>query len=170
MKTLYLITGPAGVGKSTISKKIAESLPKSCLIEGDDVYHIVVGGYVSPWKEGNHLSFFWKNCISLIENCLAEGYDVVFNYILSKNDVLKLKNNFSGSDVVIKFVALIVDEKTIVERDKLRPQDCQMGERSIVLLKEILAENFNKSNILDSSKLSVEETYQEILKSDRFVI
>ena len=94
----------------------------------------------------------------------------MFNYILSKKDVLKLKNKFSGSDVIIKFVALIVNEKTIVERDKLRPQDCQMGERSIMLLKEILAENFNKSNILDSSKLSVEETYQEILKSDRFVI
>lgn len=31
---LYIITGPAGVGKSTISKKIAESKKKSVLIEG----------------------------------------------------------------------------------------------------------------------------------------
>ena len=30
---LYIITGPAGVGKSTISKKIAESKKKSVLIE-----------------------------------------------------------------------------------------------------------------------------------------
>jgi len=33
---LYIITGPAGVGKSTISRKIAEDLEKSVLLEGDD--------------------------------------------------------------------------------------------------------------------------------------
>ncbi|HAN10617.1 MAG TPA: hypothetical protein DCP90_08420 [Clostridiales bacterium] len=30
-KTIYIITGPAGVGKSTISQKIAESIDKSVL-------------------------------------------------------------------------------------------------------------------------------------------
>ena len=70
MKTLYLITGPAGVGKSTISKLIAKNLEKSCLIEGDDIYAMVVGSYQSAWKEGNHLDFFWKNSLDLIENSL----------------------------------------------------------------------------------------------------
>ena len=37
MSKLYIITGPAGVGKSTISKKIAESKKKSALIEEDDI-------------------------------------------------------------------------------------------------------------------------------------
>ncbi len=35
MAKLYVITGPAGVGKSTISRKIAEASSKSALIEGD---------------------------------------------------------------------------------------------------------------------------------------
>jgi len=39
MATLYIITGPSGVGKSTISKRIAESTNKSALIEGDEIYH-----------------------------------------------------------------------------------------------------------------------------------
>lgn len=81
MKKLYLITGPAGVGKSTISKALSLKFSKSVLIEGDDVYHMVSGGYVSPWKSGNHMELFWKNSISLIENSLKQGYDVVFNYI-----------------------------------------------------------------------------------------
>ena len=34
MKNLYIITGPPGVGKSTISKRIAELGNKSVLIEG----------------------------------------------------------------------------------------------------------------------------------------
>ena len=60
MPTLYIITGPAGVGKSTISQKIAETKTKSALIEGDEIYHQVVGGYTPAWKEGNHLDTFWK--------------------------------------------------------------------------------------------------------------
>ena len=36
MAKLYILTGPAGVGKSTISKGIAERLEKSDLLEGDD--------------------------------------------------------------------------------------------------------------------------------------
>ena len=51
MSTLYIITGPAGVGKSTISNKIALNKDKSALIEGDLIYHQVVGGYVSPWMK-----------------------------------------------------------------------------------------------------------------------
>ena len=33
MGRLYILTGPAGVGKSTISKGIAERLEKSVLLE-----------------------------------------------------------------------------------------------------------------------------------------
>ena len=45
MAKLYVITGPAGVGKSTISRKIAKASSKSALIEGDDLYSQIVGGY-----------------------------------------------------------------------------------------------------------------------------
>ena len=45
MANLYIITGPAGVGKSTVSKKIAESKSKSVLIEGDYIYSQVIGSY-----------------------------------------------------------------------------------------------------------------------------
>lgn len=46
MSRLYILTGPPGVGKSTISRGLAERLEKSVLLEGDDFYHQVVGGYV----------------------------------------------------------------------------------------------------------------------------
>lgn len=168
MNKLYVITGPAGVGKSTVSNGIAKRLEKSCLIEGDDVYHFVKGGYVSPWLEGNHLDLFWDNSISLMSNSLSKGYDVVFNYILDKEDVKLIKNKFN--DVEIKFVVLLVDEKTIVERDNLREEDCRMGERSLILLKEMIDENFDDSNILNTSDLSVEETIDIIIKEERFKI
>ena len=168
MNKLYVITGPAGVGKSTISSGIADRLEKSCLIEGDDVYHLVKGGYVSPWLDGNHLDLFWDNSISLISNSLSKGYDVVFNYILDKEDIKFIKDKFN--DVEIKFVVLLVDEKTIVERDNLRDEDCRMGERSLILLQEMIDEHFDDSNVLNTSNLGVDETIDIIMRNDRFKI
>lgn len=166
MNKIYLITGPAGVGKSTVSNLLAESLTKSVLIEGDTIYHLVVGGYVAPWQNGNHLKFFFKNVISLIKNSLEEGYDVVYNHIITEDQVELIKQTFKSAQ--IKFVCLMVDEQTIVSRDKLRPLDCQMGERSLVLLNEFKNEKYVQKYILNSSNLTAEQTYKKIVSDDKF--
>ena len=168
MNKLYILTGPAGVGKSTISKKIAELSQKSALIEGDDIYHQVVGGYIPAWKEGNHLDIFWKVSISSIKEYLNDGYDVIFNYIIDVDDINKLKEEFK--DFEIRFVVLMVDEKILLKRDKERPEDCQMNERCIVLLNSFKKKNFNSDNILNTSNLTVDETVKLIIDSDKFII
>lgn len=166
MSKLYIITGPAGVGKSTISKQIAKTSQNSALIEGDTIYHLVCGGYKSPWERENHLNIFWKNCISLIRNFLDDKYDVVFNYIVSKEKIEELKEEFK--DTEMKFIVLMADEKTILERDAMRPEEVQMRERSLVLLQNTRKQDFDKKNILDTSKLSIEETVKTIIEEDRF--
>lgn len=168
MSTLYVITGPAGVGKSTISKKIAESKAKSALIEGDEIYQQVVGSYVSAWKEGNHLDTFLKVCINSIKIYLEDGYDVVFNYIISPDQLEEIKNSIKDCD--IKFVVLLVNEETILKRDKERPEDCQMNERCIILLNSFNDEYKNSDNILDTSNLSIDETVDKIEKEKRFLL
>ena len=168
MSKLYLITGPAGVGKSTVSEIIAKNLKKSALIEGDEIYHFVKGGYVSPWLAGNHLDIFWENSISIIRNFINNGYDIVFNYIIGKDDFEMLKNNFS--DIEIIFTVLIVDEETIIKRDKERPLDCQMKERSLELLKDFKNTNYDDKYILDTSNLNIEETVKTIQAEKRFII
>ena len=156
MSNLFIITGPAGVGKSTISRKIAESKEKSVLIEGDDIYHQVIGGYVQAWKEGNHLNTFWKVCISIIRTYLEDGYDVIFNYIVTPKILKQIQKEFKEYN--IKFVVLLVDEKTLLLRDKERPADFQMNERCITLLNSFKNDNYNKQNILDTSNYTANET------------
>lgn len=168
MPNLYIITGPAGVGKSTVSKKIAESKDKSALIEGDEIYHQVVGGYIPAWKQGNHLDVFWKVCISTIRTYLEAGYDVIFNYIVTPTPLQQMKKEFKN--YTIKFVVLLVDEITLLSRDKERPEDCQMNERCITLLNSFKNNNYNKQNILDTSNLKVNETVDIIENNDRFII
>lgn len=168
MSNLYIITGPAGVGKSTVSRKIANLKNKSVLIEGDDVYHQVVGGYVQAWKKGNHLSTFWKVCISIIRIYLEEDYDVVFNYIVTPTVLKQLQNEFKNYS--IKFIVLLVDENTILLRDQERAEDCQMKERCITLLESFKNNNYNEKNILDTSNISIDETVSIIENEKRFVI
>ena len=141
MNTLYLITGPAGVGKSTVSKQIAQIKEKSVLIEGDDIYNQVIGSYKSPWKEGNHLDTFWKVSIETIRIYLKDGYDVIFNYIIDEEDLEKIIKEVNGFK--IKFVCLLTNEEDLIKRDKERPEDCQMGDRCLVLLN-----SFKKKNLI----------------------
>ena len=153
MASIYIITGPAGVGKSTVSKGIAEKLERSVLLEGDDFYHQVIGGYVQAWKPGNHLNIFWKVCLDTINNYLNDGYDVVFNYIISKDKFIELKKIFEN--VEAKFVVLLVDEETILKRDRNRPREHQMKERSLILY---------------TDKLTINQTIEEIINNEKYYI
>lgn len=101
MSILYIVTGPAGVGKSTISRKLAEQSNKSALIEGDDIYHHIIGGYSPSWENGNHLKTFWKICIEIIETYLQDGFDVIFNYIITPENLRLLEKHFGGYNTLI---------------------------------------------------------------------
>ena len=168
MPNLYVITGPAGVGKSTVSKRLAQNLSKSALIEGDEIYHQVIGGYIPAWKEGNHLQTFWKVCINIVRNYLEDGFDVVFNYIVTPENLALLKNEFK--DYTIKFIVLLVDESTLLLRDKERPLDCQMKERCITLLNNFKNSNYNINNILDTTNLSINQIANIIENDNRFIL
>ena len=168
MPNLYVITGPAGVGKSTVSKRLAQNLSKSALIEGDEIYHQVIGGYIPAWKEGNHLQTFWKVCINIVRSYLEDDFDVVFNYIVTPENLALLKNEFKN--YTIKFIVLLVDESTLLLRDKERPEDCQMKERCITLLNNFKNRNYNINNILDTTNLSIEETINLIQNNNNFIL
>lgn len=168
MNTLYIITGPAGVGKTTISKGLAKRCKKSALIEGDDIYHQVVGGYVQAWKSGNHLKTFWKICINTIKIYLDDGFDVVFNYIVTPENIQLIKSSIQNYN--IKFIVLLTDESTLLSRDKQRPIDCQMNERCLTLLNNFKNRKYSPNNILDTTNLSVDETLNIIEIDNKFIL
>ena len=168
MATLYILTGPPGVGKSTISRGIAERIKKSVLLEGDDFYHQVVGGYVQAWKPGNHLNIFWKVCIDTINNYLNAGYDVIFNYIITKEKFMELKKIFEN--IESKFVVLLVNKETILKRDRERPEEYQMKDRCLVLLNSFLNNNYDEKYILYTDKLTINQTIDEIINNKKYLL
>jgi guanylate kinase len=56
---VFIISGPAGVGKSTTAKKFAEGLKKSAYISGDSISHMPVSGREKPWESDNAKELVW---------------------------------------------------------------------------------------------------------------
>ncbi len=81
-KAIYLISGPCGTGKSTVARLLASKLNQSILIEGDQLFALFNGRKEPEW--GERLAFTWENILSLTKNALANGYDVVIDYIVEE--------------------------------------------------------------------------------------
>ena len=114
------------------------------------------------------MNTFWKVCINIIKTYLEDNYNVIFNYIIAPKDIDFLKDSLKN--INIKFIVLLVDEKTLLERDKNRPEDCQMNERCKVLLKQF-QEYYSKSKyVLDTTNLSINETIEKIKNNNKFIL
>ena len=163
MNKLYIITGPPGVGKSTISKNLAYKLPKSVLIEGDTIYNFFISDHISPWMPNAPLELFWNNTIYLIKNYLKHGYNVIFNYIIDPTQLKRIVKEINNYQ--INFKILIATPEVLIKRDKERPEDCQMKERTILLLNQFINYNYKEKDIIDTSNLSIEETVNKIINS-----
>jgi hypothetical protein len=156
-RTIYLISGPAGVGKSTTSKELVKSLDRSAYISGDDISHIPVNGRGKPWLCPETLSLTWENVISITKNLIKYQYDVVIDYVTLLKELDWLVDQLSDYQVRIIYVVLLVDEDTLKYRDSLRPIENQMGERSIILLQEFKESGVDVKHILDTSKYEMSQ-------------
>ena len=162
MNSVYIISGPPGVGKSTISLDLSKRINKSAYIDGDYIYHQVVNGYVSPWEEGNHLDILYRILIYSTNLYIENGYNVIIDYFLDYEDYLKIKNHINCKN--INYYVLLADNQTIINRDSNRDNSKKMGNRVIDAIKEIEGENIPKEYIIDTSNKSIEEVIICILK------
>ncbi|MCL5789649.1 MAG: AAA family ATPase [Candidatus Thermoplasmatota archaeon] len=165
MNTIYVISGPSAVGKSTISKLVANSLPKSALISGDHVHHMIIGGHLAPWKDVSQDNLTWKNIAELTKNFLDSGFDVVIDAVVFPSKVRYLKDAIGKRDVITKYVILLADKSSLLQRDNERTES--MEERCLVLLEEFNALNPKPRNYLDTTSKSPEEIAGEILRNDQ---
>lgn len=171
--TIHVISGPAGVGKSTTSKQLVQALSKSAYISGDAISHIPVNGRGKPWLCKETYDLTWKNILSLTRNLLEQDYDVVIDYVTFPSDVEWLVQQLTDLEFRLVFVVLLVDRSTLIARDQLRPSEAQMGERSLVLLEEFetcsdLKEQ-NKLYTQEYRREQVSEIVEELRKNPRFI-
>mgnify|MGYP001186290391 CR=1 FL=1 len=168
--TVYVISGPAGAGKSTTSKTIAARLPRSAHIEGDVVDRMVVGGYEMPWLSDYHTGLIWRNIESLVRNFVRERHDVVIDYVAFPHNARAIAEALRGQDVAVKYVVLVMKEDELLRRDALRAPDYRMGERCLAGLREIRESRPDDRHVLDTTEMTVEEAVEAILEGTNWIV
>lgn len=168
---IYVITGPSGVGKSTISAMLARELDNSALVQGDQIYLMVVGGFIAPWEDdGTYMNLFWENVLALTENFVRRHISVILEYVIYPEQTNALIKKFGEKNIPIKYVMLMADEETIRKRDGSRNSNEREGERAVQLLKKFKEMNIGDKYVINTSNMSREEIIKEILTDKRFLL
>ncbi len=173
MASVYLISGPAGVGKSTTSKSLVRSLSNSAYISGDAISHMHINGRQKPWESKMEIELIWNNILGLTENFLRSGIDVVIDYVAFPHEAVWLKKQLQELTPSVKYVVLWTDEQTLLSRDKLRLPEHQMKERCLVLMKEFQESGIQTHNMLNTSQQSTDDINQvvyDILNNSQFLV
>lgn len=171
MQTVYVLSGPAGVGKSTTSSALVNTLKNSAYISGDDVSHMHVNGREKPWESKAELALIWNNILSLTKNFMINGVDVVVDYVTFPEDAQWLKDKLEEFKVNVVYVVLWTDIETLLKRDQLRMKELQMGERCLILIEEFKKSGLDSKHLLDTSKKSsedLEQVIEEIMNNKQF--
>jgi gluconate kinase len=173
MQTIYILSGPAGVGKSTTSSALVSVLKNSAYISGDDVSHMHVSGRQKPWESKSELSLIWNNILSLTRNFVLNGIDVVIDYVTFPDEAYWLKDKLKELTENVVYVVLWTDHETLLKRDQLRLPEHQMGERCLILIKEFKESGLNNKHLLNTSQKNVDAIHlviEEIMNNKQYRI
>lgn len=171
MQTVYLVSGPAGVGKSTTSRALAKALPNSAYISGDAVSHMHVNGREKPWESRSELSLIWQNIWRLTSNFITHGVDVVVDYVTFPEEAKWLHKQLIALNTNVVYVLLWTDKATLLQRDQTRLPQHQMGERCLILIDEFENAGLESIHFLDTSLHQIEnlnEIVDDIRSNDRY--
>ena len=165
---ICLITGPAGSGKSSTSKALANKFERSAVIEVDNLRTMIKGGRVRPYPYNEEVelqaSLIVKNACDMANNFIEKGFNVFIDGVLGRKMLEQYSNFFKDKN--FKAFLLMPSLEALLRRFDDRGDDKELRERTIELHKSFL-EKQDKLNchVINSSDQTLEETVDEIYKS-----
>ncbi len=165
---ICLITGPAGSGKSSVSKALASKFERSAVIEVDTLRHMIKGGYARPWPHSEEVdlqvSLSVKNACDMANNLLEKGFSVFIDDVVGRKLLAQYSDSFKDKN--FKAFLLMPSLEALLARFDNRGDDKDLRVRTIELHKNF-SEKKNELNcqIINSSDQTLEETVDEIYKS-----
>lgn len=163
MKTLYLIGGTMGVGKTTISQQLKKDLPNSVFLDGDWCWDSDPFQVVEETKE-----MVMRNICYLLNSFLrcAAYYNIIFCWVMHEQSIINriIKELDASTCRVIK-ISLMTDEVNL--RNRLSP-DIACGIRTSDIIDRSVG-RISMYRVLDTVKIdtsnkTVREITDEILK------
>lgn len=114
MKTLYLIGGPMGVGKTTVSQHLKHLLPRSVFLDGDWCWD------AHPFQVTDETkAMVMDNIRHLLGNFLrCTAYEhVIFCWVMHEQSIIDdILSGLDLTDVCVRCVSLVCDETTLTAR------------------------------------------------------
>jgi adenylate kinase family enzyme len=172
LRNVIILSGPAGVGKSTTSKELVKKLSNSAYLSGDYISHMHINGREKPWESEQEHSLIWNNILQLTRNFVNYGSDVVIDYVAFPDYARWLSENIKELNAEVKYVVLWVDKDTLMIRDNMRKEEHRMGKRCLILHDEFMESGIDKKHFLNTSDLTLIDDYviNTILNNNRFCI
>ena len=164
MKTLYLICGTMGVGKTTVSRQLMQDLPNSVFLDGDWCWDS------SPFRVTEETkAMVTDNICHMLNNFLhCSAYEnIVFCWVMHRQSIIDaIVERLDTSSCRVKVVCLIADEKSLRER---LSADIKKGVRTADIIDRSIAKiplyrSLNAVQI-DASNKTVRMIAEEIKRS-----
>jgi len=118
MADLLIVTGPPGVGKSTVSRVVASTVDQSAHIPIDDFTRFVVSGWVDPWlpAAAPQNDVLGRAVIVAAWQFTAGGYTVVVDGTVFTEPLAELAPACAERDVALHYAVLRCDAATCFDR------------------------------------------------------
>lgn len=115
---VLIVSGPAGVGKSTTSRLVAEALPSSVHLRADDFTYAIVRGRVPSWlpKASHQNEVVGAAMAVAVMQFAAGGYTVILDGHLFPDGVEGLAAACAGRGIAVHYVVLRADLDTCLAR------------------------------------------------------
>lgn len=162
-RTIILVSGPLGVGKSSLCKMIFDTFGFS-LIDGDSFFGPLENANIS-WKE--RLKRSWDWIVEQTKANIGDGKSVVIDFVV-EDELPWFLDQISELEAKVKYVVLIAEEGEVKQRLEKRDGGLQYFERSKVLLTQLQSDPNNKLYLLDTTNMNTREVMDQIMTEERF--
>ena len=134
MKTLYMIGGTMGVGKTTVGQQLKRDLQNSVFLDGDWCWD------ASPFQVTDETKVMVTNNICyLLNNFLkCSSYEnIIFCWVMHEQSIINsILEKLDTQNCEVKSISLVADEKTLCERLSM---DVERGIRSEDIIERSIA-------------------------------
>ena len=151
MKTLYMIGGTMGVGKTTVCQLLKQNLPNSVFLDGDWCWD------ASPFQVTDETKAMVTNNICyLLNNFLkCSAYEnIIFCWVMHEQRIIdSILKKLDTRNCGLKCVSLVANEKTLCERLSM---DVERGIRSEDIIERSIAK-IPMYQVLNTIKIDTNE-------------
>ncbi|MCK8503273.1 AAA family ATPase [Myxococcus fulvus] len=133
---VILVSGPSGVGKSTVARRLAEQSPEARAVHlpSDDFYAYVRKGYLEPWRTEAHDQNItvMNTLVASATAYAAGGYEVVVDGVIGPWFFAPWLAAARAHPLDLRLVILLPDEARTVARAQARTTSDALTEAAVL--------------------------------------